>query len=217
MSSVEKSPAYYEVRRDFDSQLDRYTLKAICGRDFVRIGKLKEWLEAPSPKRDKTHLDILLPKHHDSPQHLVSHADLIENNGLVVFIILIVLGQAEHLKLFMREEINDSQLPIDFVTLGKKIQSGVPDADSLAGQFCAAQWKFCPATFEDGYQRNYPESRILPIRRKEIINKKGATARLWQIEVLEEFVGEKLRSAVPTLRYIEEDGLGYVSYSVWRC
>ncbi len=40
---------------------------------------------------------------------------------------------------------------------------------------------------------------------------KGATAQLWQIEVLEEFVGPELRKAVKNSVYDPNDGYGPVS------
>jgi hypothetical protein len=87
------------------------------------------------------------------------------------------------------------------------------EAEKLAVDFNREQWRFCPAKFELEMGRNFGKDRVLPFFIKEPINFKGGTASLWQIEVLEEFVGLKLRKTVRSSRYnSRKDSLGYVSH-----
>jgi hypothetical protein len=89
-----------------------------------------------------------------------------------------------------------------------------PEAEKLAIKFNEVQWQFCPAKFELEMGRDFEKDRVIPICKKEIINTKGGTATLWQLEVLEEFVGDKLRETARNSRYNNpNDRFGYVSDS----
>jgi hypothetical protein len=138
---------------------------------------------------------------------------------LLVFCILLLLDYGDLVHCFQREGKVDNILPIPLYTLRiilDEYRQGVgmseEDADRLAAQFNKKQWRFCPAIFETGYPRNFGKDRVLPFCVKEIINFKGGTASLWQVEVLEEFVGPQLRKKVPNSRYKSvSDNFGYVS------
>ena len=122
----------------------------------------------------------------------------------------------------MREQIGDHKLPVEPAVLIKPLnEAKVPDAEEITKQFCEKQWKYRAAIFRLDADIRHGKHAIIPIIRKKIISVKGGTADLWQIEVLEEFVEEKLQEKVPHSRYEGEDGLGWVSRSykhegLWR-
>jgi hypothetical protein len=138
-----------------------------------------------------------------------------------VFCILLLLDYG-HLvaRCFQREGKVDKSLPVDLLTLrnvlhkhSKCVGMSEEEADKLAVDFNREQWRFCPAKFELEMGRNFGKDRVLPFVIRQPINFKGGTATLWQVEVLEEFVGLKLRETVRSSRYDNrKDSLGYVSH-----
>jgi hypothetical protein len=83
---------------------------------------------------------------------------------------------------------------------------GNVDKIDIANRFDRAQWQFCPAKFEKGDDIDYiNENRIIPICKKKAINNKGGTAVLWHVAVQEEFLGKKLREAVPSSRFVDSE------------
>ncbi|KAL8941905.1 MAG: hypothetical protein Q9216_001978 [Gyalolechia sp. 2 TL-2023] len=101
-----------------------------------------------------------------------------------------------------RFDILDKHLPISHQQLRTKLTAaGIQDADQVAETFDKEQWAFCPAKFELHSGQTYTEHKILPIYRKEEINTKGGTAKVYQIDVKEEFVGDSLRQAVAFSRH----------------
>ena len=72
---------------------------------------------------------------------------------------------------------------------------GVTDAMAVAQAFDQLQWKYFPIILDFSKGRQYEKGRILPFVKKAPINHKGGTARVFQVEILEEFVSARLRSA----------------------
>jgi hypothetical protein len=84
--------------------------------------------------------------------------------------------------------------------------------DLAARKFYNRQWAFSPATFDLHLGQEWAKNRVIPICNKEEINV-GGTAKVYQIEVQEEFVGEQLKEVVSASRYNNpNDRLGYVSF-----
>ena len=205
------SSHYARAFSDFRAQLGQCTQTAVCGRNFVRITKLKEWLQSDSPIPGKSHLELLLPKDPVSPQPLVTGDMLIARNALVTFSILLQLEHTEHIEIFLDAGFVDARLPINLSELRTDLQEAqIADAENVSRSFAREQWRFCPAVFELDAMERYRQERILPIVRHSIINNKGGTAKLWKIEVLEEFVGESLRPLVARSKFKVNDGLGVV-------
>ena len=213
------SSQYADIYEEFRTQLKNFTVKTAdpsdCGREFVLKDKLTQWLLSASPINGKSHLEMLLPKDPNSPQPLVNKEKIESFDRLLTFSVLLDIGQTRYLDQFCTANIMDSQLPLDVVSLQRRLCEATvasDKAEALSRSFVARQWKFVAATFElDGTQQ-YGSDRILPITRKKTINTKGGTAYLWQLEVPEDFVGKKLRAVIPNSKYHQEDRIGNVSF-----
>jgi hypothetical protein len=222
---------------DFRNRLDEYTIHTPkppvgCGRSYVRVSKLTEWLRS----------EVVLQGHHTTQAsrlleyayhnwHGHGHAQSTnkaklfngENRCIIVFCILLKLGWGDLIHLFRSQQKLDKHLPIDLLGLKTTFAQIAkrpdlprpltkPQADDLAAAFDKEQWQFCPAKFDLDEYPDFHKNRIIPIYRKEKINMKGGTATLWQIEVLEEFVGDNLKEVVKTALYNDDkDPLGPVS------
>lgn len=179
---------------------------AACGRDYILVKKLTLWLESKaSPGVDgATQTSRLLEFAYrklspDKPGHPITLESLSigHNRCLLVFCILLELGQGDLIHLFQRRNGIDRRLPIPLLSLREIAKDiGVINPDELADGFNNLQWRFCPAIIEKDMGRDFKENEILPFCHKEKINDKGGTAQLWQIEVPEEFVGPELAEAI---------------------
>jgi hypothetical protein len=153
-------------------------------------------------------------QHQNRPARPIDTEELFDDRAgcILTFSILLELGRGDLVHWFWRWERGDKQLPIDLVSLRAIFRDmQTPNWVQYAEAFNDVQWKYCAPKLDLNNGRQYPEQRIMPFRRKKQINKKGGTAQLWQIEVLEEFVEPKLREAVTKSRYDLGDGFGTVS------
>lgn len=203
--------------RNFKSTLKECMVPAVCGRSYVRILKLTQWLNSKvrSEGWEPTQVRLLLDyaySRRDRPTHPITKEQLCDSKDgcLLIFCILLELDRGDLIDKVWRQDKTDNDLPIDLRALRETFEElDVPDSDKVAADFDKQQWKYCAAKLDLNKGRQYPESKIMPFHRREEINKKGGTAQLWQIEVLEEFVGPSLREAVKESRYDPmDDGLG---------
>ncbi|KAL8784971.1 MAG: hypothetical protein Q9213_003632 [Squamulea squamosa] len=191
--------------RELNAKVEACTMKAVCGRSYVLVAELTQWL------RSRIHSDksttqvgrLLMTAYRDqivpSSTEQLSEKD---NCSLLVFCILLLIGKGHLIEQFRRHNILDKHLPIPHQQLRTKLQDArIPDAIHLAASFDEKQWPFCPAKFDLHSGQEYNEHKILPICKKVKINEKGGTAQLWQIEIKEEFVGDRLKEAVAFSRY----------------
>ncbi|KAL8772818.1 MAG: hypothetical protein Q9209_002163 [Squamulea sp. 1 TL-2023] len=191
--------------RELKAKIGACTMEAVCGRSYVLVAELTQWL------RSRIHSDksttqvgrLLMTAYPD--QILPSSTEQLwekDNCSLLVFCILLLIGKGHLIDDFRRHDILDKHLPIPHQQLRTKLQDfRIPDAIRLAADFDEKQWPFCPAKFDLHSGQEYNEHKILPICKKVKINEKGGTAQLWQIEVKEEFVGHRLKEAVAFSRY----------------
>ena len=202
---------YIITLNDYESKLKEYTATAVCGRDFVFVEKLKDWMKSGlgslirAAYQDHSQ-DIFPPR----PERIYTDYDCC----LVVFCILLDINEGHLVRRFQRE-VTDKKLPIDLKSLENILtrMQCFSNAKELANKFYKAQWRFCPAKFEFTVGQDYrDENQIIPICGKKVINKKGLTADLSMIMVPEEFVGQNLRNIVKDSRFYDKSGnLGYVS------
>ena len=203
-----------DIMRDFAVTVQKCERKAACGRHFICVEKLKSWmypqveglLDAAYRRQNYPGLPI--------HPRTVRRRD---NDSLLVLSILLELDRGDLIDSFYELGLV-AKLPVDLATLKARLRGdnkmSDSEAESLAERFDEKQWRYCAEKFYLDARRNYVSSnQIIPISRKEAINTKGGTATVWQIEVLEEFVEESLRSVVSTSRFKRpNDDLGYVSH-----
>jgi hypothetical protein len=223
-----KTADYDAILHEYLAKLEGFTLKGACGRPYVLVSKLTQWLKSVEGSGyNMTPANRLLTaayqRRHEYEPIPISYEGLTGGDDccLLVFCILLLLDHGDLVaRCFQREGKVDKSLPIDLLTLrtvlrkhSKDVGMSEEEADKLAVDFNREQWRFCPAKFELEMGRNFGKDRVLPFVIKEPINFKGGTASIWQIEVLEEFVGLKLREAVRSSRYnSQKDSFGHVSH-----
>lgn len=105
----------------------------------------------------------------------------------------------------------DAQLPTSLNTLNRIFRSSwVIDPCKLAGALDKVQWRYAAPCFDLGVSYDFDKNIIVPIPRKILMNIENE--RIWEIEVLEDFVCPKLRGVVSHSRLGRpEDHLGTVS------
>lgn len=224
--STREALEYRTLLRDYRAKIKEFTLHGACGRPYILISKLTQWLRNKDDfEHNTTPAQRLLKAayrcHHENEPVPISYDSLKAGGSscLLVFCILLLLDYGHLVHRFQREGKVDNILPIPLYTLRTilddyRLGVGMSEevADQLAARFNKKQWRFCPANFETGYPRNFGKDRVLPFCKKQKINSKGGTASLWQVEVPEEFVGPQLRKKVPNSRYKRtNDKVGYVS------
>lgn len=198
-----------------------------CGRPYVRVSKLKKWLNSETDFRgDKTTQTTRLLEYAYRNWDNVTPIDrstLFQDGNpcILVFVILLTMDWGWLVHCFHSIHFSDAKLPIDLATLRttfsemadrRILKRSDPSPEVLADLFNRNQWQFCPARFNGGYDEYWVKDRIIPIHKKVLISDKGGTAKLWQIAVLEEFIGKKLQQIVPHARYDDKkDDLGPVS------
>ena len=220
---MEPGTAHEKVMREFFAMLKKCTVEGACGREFILPTTLTTWMRETSPGSRYTWTDRLLQSAYSKrslPGRLIESDHIADGvqSALLTFCILLELGHGALIHTFHSHELVDRKIPIDLYSLRTKLGEldELPKpADELAIDFNEKQWRYCAATFDLRTGLNHVKHRILPICVKRRINKKGGTADLWYIEVHQEFVGERLREAVPDARF-KPDGsageLGYVSH-----
>lgn len=208
---------------DFKVKLDECTMKGVCGRDYILVRKLTEWLK--SQKGDTSEGENQVARllyqtyrNNGQPEFPISAEQVCAANNcaILVFSILLDIGYGHLIKDFHRHQIVDNQLPSPFQKLRAAFKSlRSPDVVDLAARkFYNRQWAFSPATFDLHLGQEWAENRVIPICNKEEINV-GGTAKVYQIEVQEEFVSGQLKEVVSASRYNNpNDRLGYVSFFI---
>ncbi|XTI86035.1 hypothetical protein V2W45_1233385 [Cenococcum geophilum] len=194
----------------FKQKLGTLTKTAACGREFVLVQELMDWLGEPGVPR-------IAPLLNDAYKCDFNWApvrpDRISESEqtLLVFCILLDLGYGYLIDKFLEKDMKlsvetDMEAHITEHLQSEGIEHG--QAAEIGKRFEEARWRFCPAQFEFGVSHNYGKKRILPFLKRVPIDEgegKGGTANLWNISVPEEFVGCKLRRKVPSSKFRDED------------
>jgi hypothetical protein len=207
------------VIKKFRAIAQGYTRTAVCGRKYVLVDSLAQWLKsAVQPDSTTTQASRLLEavyRFHPEPGDPITPEKL--EGCLVVFSILLSLGKGDLIHHFRRYQIDDRHLPIPLATLQvriSKMRLCADHAHGLASKFNETQWRFCPVKFDLDMDRECVQDDIIPICRKSRINKKGGTSEVWVVDVYDEFVTEELRNKLSASRYQPpEEPSRWVSYS----
>lgn len=207
---------------DFRAQIKECEIHAYCKRPFLRVEKLRKWLKA--------HVGSLLEATYQqwhSPELPITAEELCEkHSGLLLFSILLELGRGKYVHVFGPKEVTNN-LPIAVETLEHALratpESDIPKADkeSLCKDFNRIQWRYCPPKLRLRWGADYEANHVVPILRKEPINTKGGTAKVWQIEVLEDFIEQDLALIVSESKFDRKDddpsdNLGWVKFPMLR-
>jgi hypothetical protein len=192
------------------------TITSVSGRPFVKVNALKDWLLSSSITPWFSNIFLLL-KEHASLAMLSRDVLNGQNESLLVFSILLLLRRGHLLPKFMEAGIVDRTLPASRKALSK-VRLLLEKLDwSVVHDFEKLQWSYCAAVFGESQSQTFGD-RILPFVKKERVNKKGGMAKVFEVEVLEEFLSPRLRVSIPGAR-IESARYGTVSLlftTVWR-
>ena len=184
-----------EIQKEFIGKLDECTREAACGRHFILVDRLQDWLRSPVGG-EGTYATRLLHQvaygDRDKPGVPIT-TDKFKPGGdccLLVFSILQKLERGDLIDVFSRKKLVDKSLPIPRRDLDAIANDG--DYPGLSSEFFELQHRFRPASFDLHDTNDWGEDKVVPIYRKNSI-KAGGTAKLWQIDVPEEYVGHALR------------------------
>ena len=210
-----------EIQTEFISKLDEYTRKAACGRHFILVDRLQDWLRSPIGG-EATYASRLLyrvaysNRHKPGPPITSDKFSPGDDCCLLVFAILQKLGRGHLIDVFSRKKRVDKLLPIPRDDLDAIENDG--HHPGLASEFFELQHSFRPAGFNLRDRNEWDEDKVVPIYRKVPI-KRGGTAELWQIEVPEEYVGHALRDMASGSRFNEgsEQDPDWVSFPPSYC
>ncbi|EXJ58240.1 serine/threonine protein kinase [Cladophialophora yegresii CBS 114405] len=202
MTSVTPGP---DPIHEFMQQLEKWKVTAVCGRQYIQVQNLKRWMLEGRVDGQPTKVDRLLFACCRSKNSFSLLSDKITEGPwkcLLVFSILLELGNGALIEDLRSPEVNDDRLPVPLAVLERRtVFARYPE---LLRRFEKAQWKYCPLTFEPNERQSLTADHIVPICRKKKINE-GGTARIYEIVVQEEFVTEALAKAVPRSRFVDED------------
>ena len=206
---------------DFGGALESCTLKSYDGRRFILVSKLKKWLNSPLQDSTATHIQILLRSAYEKQFAPVTTNDIC-SDFLLVFSILLEIGQGHLIEAFLNHSLNDHKLPFNITSLKQTLEAErAQNGDTAIKRevleaFDGVQWKYCAPSFQLEAKQVHPPQCILPICRRKTINEKGGTAHLWEIEVPEEFVGKSLREKVENSGYEGESGKVSRYQALWK-
>lgn len=135
------------------NRIEQEKVKSVSGKYFIQESKLREFFTAAIIDRAVAELIC------DAPERL-SLSKKIQQDGTIVFAILVSMGKADYIVCFRNHECLDRRLPIS-EELAKEV---VPAFGvSFAREF---QWQFLPYVFEQDmhdYHREVSEvGRIFP-------------------------------------------------------
>ncbi len=183
------------ILEEFRGKLELYTQEAICGRKFVLVEKLQNWLRSPWNGKVTPANRLLRVAYKDRPEFRPLTDEIFkpgDNCCLLVFCILQLIECESAIEAFCTNQKDDRLLPMRLDTIQATFRSAHIQDPDAPSKFFELQHRFKPARFELHAIKNWDQDTIIPIVRHNPI-KAGGTAKLYQIDVPEEFVGEKLR------------------------
>jgi hypothetical protein len=174
----------------------------VSGKNFVLTEQLKIWLNTRiDGLGTKTLLEscfdaVVASRGGSEDPALLS---LVPNIALV-FCILLELGLGRLIVSFISHGISDDSIPISVEDLRILSTDLRVSETKLTIDFFEMQWRFCPVVFELDMDGEWLPEMIVPICSQNLIAE-GRTARVYEVSIPEDFVGTRLRQALPTSRY----------------
>jgi hypothetical protein len=185
----QESSEYDEAIPAFKAQLEKCTQYAACGRPYILVSKLTQWMDSKvrvdtaGQSYTTRQANRLLhaaynPGRWDGPALPIDVNKLFGDRSrcLLVFSILLELRLSHLIHHFFRKDKVDRHLPIDLNTLESTFRAiETNEADERAKQFDNIQWRFCPVQFDLDMSKEFWKDFVLPICNKQPINlTKGA-------------------------------------------
>ena len=173
------------------------TVKAVCGRYYVRAEALKSWMREELQRL----IDYVYKDDYRKPFEVADIDGRSHWQYLLVWATLLNIETGDygkHIESFRTHRIDDRKIPVKVTELREIFERNNSDASLVAHlckEFGEQQWRYRAVQFERNMNANCLEQEILPICKKAKI-KAGGSAEVWQIAVQEEFVDDRLRKAV---------------------
>ncbi|RWA06079.1 hypothetical protein EKO27_g9026 [Xylaria grammica] len=189
---------------------DQWTGEAVDGRKYVRTRGMVDWMRKSQPNSaangalllDYVYEAAPTPSHEFYP---VEWEQISNDNCIVMFGLLTVLGYGHLVDVFRRHDIRDSYLSNTGHIIKVRMLEGHFKSDESSQEFMSIfehrRWEFSPVEFYLCMDTDLDTRRVLPFCRKQRINHKGATAELYEVAVEEDFVQESLRVATQGSKY----------------
>lgn len=201
---------YLLALEEFHKIRDQETRISTSGQTFVLVNNVTQRLIGPSLKCP--------PEYHDSLDWLGQTAYLRHRpeppkmrrehyrNYEAVFYTLLDIGAPELIHEFKNHELDSHRLPIDLETLKSRIEQP-PNNVHFHIEFHQRQFSWCPTIQLDLDMSKADPECVIPFSRKRNITTSRDsrslaenTATLYEIDVLEELVGERLQSCMSSAR-----------------
>ncbi|KAF4955730.1 hypothetical protein FGADI_4301 [Fusarium gaditjirri] len=137
---------------------------------YISLSALKRYFTT-------SHIDTIMRPWEPSPSDIATD---IRSSYLRIFSILVYIGNADCIRWFTSNDLQDSDLPFD--------ESSLQHKPSWSDAFLEEQWKFCPIMISaDGnFKRSLSSKTILPVTYEKSIageNQGPNKPRIWQVKV----------------------------------
>ncbi|KAI8951168.1 hypothetical protein F4801DRAFT_578708 [Xylaria longipes] len=194
-----------------DHMRDQWMGEDVDGRKYVRTRRMIDWMRRSESNREIANGGLLLDDVYEAPQkpssefRPVEWMQLSNDNCIILFGLLIVLGYGHLIDEFRRHSIQDYLRQTGDIIEQHMLKDHFESSTSLRkfmNDFERRRWEFSPVEFDLAMDIILKDRRcVLPFCHKQRINHKGATAELYEVAVEEDFVQESLRVAIQSSRY----------------
>lgn len=186
---------YQAIRKEYIELRRIFTMKAICGREFVLFDELRRLLHEESDKLTNLYNSAHLSQEPHPPEYRTSELE----SCFRIFCILVELNRGHYFHLFRARGCKDEHLPISREQLAEIIPVEAGLADDFCDRFAEEQYHWCPIEFDFGMDKFYHD-RISPICQRDEIkpyrgnqSPLGRDTTLWTIYVPEQFVSRRIQ------------------------
>ncbi|KAI1195753.1 hypothetical protein F5X97DRAFT_326226 [Nemania serpens] len=194
-----------------DLMRDKWTGEAVGGRRYVRIRRMIDWMRGNQYNKATVNGDLLLDDvykaaHTPSSQfRTVEWEQISKDNCIVMFGLLTVLGYGHLIDVFRRHSMQDYLRKTGDIIRQSLLKDHFESTDSLRvfmDAFERRRWEFSPVEFDLGMDIVLEDRRcVLPFCRRQRINHKGTTAKLYEVAVEEDFVQQSFRVSIQGSKY----------------
>ncbi|KAI0451728.1 hypothetical protein F5B21DRAFT_506921 [Xylaria acuta] len=205
-----------EVLKSFtDYMRYQWTGEAVGGRKYVRTRRMIEWMRESESNRATANGGLLLddvygaPHKHSSKFPPVDWKQLSNDNCIILFGLLTILGYGHLIDVLQRHSIQDYLRKSGEIIEQNMLKDHFESPTGLQkfmDDFERRRWEFSPVKFDLRMDIILEDRRcVLPFCRRQRINLKGGTAKLYEVAVEEDFVQESLRVAIQGSTYNDPD------------